>query len=166
MKITLTTTFLTLILIALMGCKKNKDSQNSYFVIMNIDNKSFLFSDSLYATKQASNPVLTISVYDKESGTAQFQFSDYDYGTYNDTNDTMVKKTIIQFTVNASTTFPNSNTIFVQRLVLPKPDVDNPITLTISNVNSSYVEGSFSGKLITGSNLKTISNGHFRIPFK
>lgn len=52
-------------------------------------------------------------------------------------------------------------------LLKPTPAVANPISMTITNVNNTYVEGTFSGTLSNGSTATaTITNGQFKVPFR
>jgi hypothetical protein len=148
------------------SCKKNTNSANNYYIKMKIDNKDFSFSDSLYATKQLSSPELIIFGYSKTQGQLQWLFSDFSSGTYFDTYDTSVKKVIYQFTINAIVKYYN-NAPVIEQLLRPNPTVSNPISMTITNVNSNYVEGTFNGTLSNGSTATSnITNGQFKIPFK
>jgi hypothetical protein len=163
-KIFISTIYVLSILI-FYSCKKDTKSQNNYYIIMDIDNKPFSFNDSLFAAKQSVAPELTIYAYSKTSGQLQLLFSDFSTGTYIDTNDPSIKKIIYQFTVNAIIGYNNGSPI-IKMLLRPNPTTPNPITMSITNVTGTYVEGIFSGTLSNGTATSIITNGQFRIPFK
>ena len=146
------------------SCKKDTNAQN-YFIKMKIDNKDYSFSDSLFATKQSGAPKLAIFGYSKTQGQLQWLFSDFSTGAYIDTYDTSIKKVVYQFTINAIVAYYN-NAPVIQMLLRPNPSAPNPISLTITSVNSQYIEGSFSGSLSNMAGISTITNGQFKVPFK
>jgi hypothetical protein len=157
--------FLFFSILSLFGCKKDSGS-DGYYMTMLIDNKAFSFSDSLVATKQSGQPRLQIFAHGKDNGEAQLLFSDFSNGTYTDTYDTTVQKVIYQFTINAVIGYNNGAPV-IQMFLRPGPNsVSNPISLTISNVTSSYVEGSFGGAVSNGATTAVISKGRFKVPFK
>jgi hypothetical protein len=157
-------TIALLSILLLHSCKKDANDSNGYYIKMKINNNDFSFNDSLFAAK--APPELTIYGYSKTQGQLGWLFSDFSVGTYLDTYDTSIKKVIYQFTINAIVDYYN-NAPVLYTLLRPNPAVSNPISMTITNVNETYVEGTFSGTLSGGPTATTtITNGQFKVPFR
>lgn len=147
------------------SCKKSANESVDYYMNMDIDGKRFSFNDSLSAVKSTGAPELVLFASGKTSGRAGLLFSSSTTGTYVNSYDTAIKKKIYQFTVTAIVAYVNGTPV-PRLLMRPAPSVSNSISTTITNVNSTYIEGTFSGALNDGSTLATISNGRFRVPFR
>ena len=150
-------------LLTLAACKK--DSPENYYFTMKIDNQQFSFSDTVRAQKTTSQPALLVEAVSKTQGIFRGLFSASTTGQYINTEDNSAPRIIYQFTINAIVAYNNNNPVYLQ-LLRPSPSVNNSISMTISKVTNTYMEGTFSGFLTNGSTLNTISEGRFKVPFQ
>ena len=163
MKKIILSSFCIFTILSLASCKK--DSAENYYFSMKIDNQQFSFNDTVRAQKTSSQPALLIEAISNTKGIFRGLFSAYATGQYINTTDNSAPRIIYQFTINAVVAYNNNNPVYIQ-LLRPDPSVNNSISMTISNVNDTYVEGTFSGVLFNGSSLSNISEGRFKVPFK
>ena len=157
----------TLISLTLLfiGCKK-ESTDKMYYMTMDIDNSEAVsFDDSvLFASKNNSSFPLEINAFSKTNGTLRIGLSDTVATNYTEQLfNSYATNFIYEFSLNRWM-YDNGN-LFIKQCFLSN-QVSNPISIIITKINSTYVEGTFTGSVGDGTNDGTlITNGKFRVPF-
>ncbi len=142
-----------IILTYLPGCKKDK-IDNTPFISVTIDGINHSFTKDVNAAKNSGLSSKLFVLGSDNQNTIGFGLSDTTTGDYSELNSPSQAKTLINFQL-----------ITLQGLHLNVLDNTDPCKLTITNINSSFVEGYFNGTIV-GQSRKKLTNGKFKVYFR
>ena len=138
--------------LVLFACKKDK-TDIAPFISATINGIDYSFTKDLRAAKGITLTTAIVAMGGDAQNTIAFFLSDSTAGNYSELNTPAQGKVLQSFQFIAS-----------QDLNFNIKDNADPCMLTITTINSKYVEGYFNGTVV-GSSRKKITNGKFKVYF-
>ena len=138
--------------LVLFACKKDK-TDIAPFISATINGIDYSFTKDVRAAKGVTLTTALVAIGGDAQNTIAFFLSDSTAGNYSELNTPAQGKVLQSFQFIA----PQDLNFNIQ-------DNADPCNLTITTINSKYVEGYFKGTVV-GSSRKKITNGKFKIYF-
>ena len=149
--------FVSLAVITLASCKKDKDDAPAYHVSATVDGVKKDFNTAIAAQKdgnaQSGYTIFIVAI----GGTASSPLPAFNLGIYDDAAISAKTYTAAQSKADGSYVDASQTSY----------ESDNDFSITISSVTATEVKGSFSGKVDDGSgNIVNITEGSFSAKFE